>query len=202
MTDARPDLPSHRLPAAQRRTVFAQIARQFEPDLMRLAKRLCLGNHDWAEDLVQETLVRAYQAYIAGRFDDNANPRPWLLRILTNIFINEHNRRRKWDSPTDFDTLTSQGKAGPAATHAAAQDIPGVRLLAQMLDEELEMALMQLSEPLRVCIILVDIEELDYAEAATALGIPIGTVRSRLSRARMQLQDILADYARRKGLRP
>ena len=201
MTDAHPSQPSFSLPAAQRRAVFARIARQYEPDLMRLAKRLCPGDHDRAEDLVQETLVRAYQAYVAGRFDDNANPRPWLLRILTNIFINEHNRRRKWDSPTDFDTLTSQGEAGPAATHAAPDDIPGVRMLAQLLDEELEMALMQLSEPLRLCIILVDIEELDYAEAAASLGIPIGTVRSRLSRARMQLQDLLADYARRKGLR-
>jgi len=176
------------------------MARRYEPDLMRLAKRLCMGNHDRAEDLVQETLVRAYQAYVAGRFDDNANPRPWLLRILTNLFINEHNRRRKWDSPTDFDTLTSQGEAGPASTHAAPDDIPGVRLLAQMLDEELEMALMQLSEPLRLCIVLVDIEGMDYAEAAAALGIPIGTVRSRLSRARMQLQELLGDYARRKGI--
>ncbi len=201
MTDAPPDQPFPSLPAAQRRAMFARLARHYEADLMRLAKRLCMGNHDWAEDLVQETLVRAYQAYLAGRFDDNANPRPWLLRILTNIFINEHNRRRKWDSPTDFDTLTSQSEAGPAATHAAANDIPGVRLLAQMLDEELEMALMQLSEPLRLCIILVDIEEMDYAEAAVTLAIPIGTVRSRLSRARMQLQDLLADYARRKGLR-
>lgn len=201
MTDAPINRPSPSFPTASRRALFAQIARRYEPDLMRLAKRLCMGNHDRAEDLVQETLVRAYQAYIAGRFDDNANPRPWLLRILTNLFINEHNRRRKWDSPTDFDTLTSQGEAGPAATHASPDDIPGVRMLAQILDEELEMALMQLSEPLRLCIILVDIEEMDYAEAAASLGIPIGTVRSRLSRARMQLQDLLSDFARRKGLR-
>ncbi len=201
MTDAHTNQPAPSFPAAQRRAAFAQIARRYEPDLMRLARRLCLGNHDRAEDLVQETLVRAYQAYLAGRFDDNANPRPWLLRILTNLFINEHNRRRKWDSPTDFDTLTAQGEAGPAATHAAPDDVPGVRLLAQILDEELEMALAQLSDPLRLCIILVDIEGMDYAEAAKSLGIPIGTVRSRLSRARMQLQDLLADYARRKGLR-
>ncbi len=201
MTDTRPDLFFPAMSATARRAVFAQIARRYEPDLMRLARRLCLGNPDRAEDLVQETLVRAYQAYAAGRFDDNATPRPWLARILTNVFINEHNRRHKWESPTDFDTLTSQGEAGPAATQAAPDDIPGVRMLAQILDEELETALQQLSEPLRLCIVLVDIEGLDYAEAAASLGIPIGTVRSRLSRARMQLQDLLSDYARRKGLR-
>lgn len=194
LDDPPPDL------TARRRAAFAVIAHECEPALMRLALRLCRGDHDRAADHVQETLVRAYVAYAAGQFDEAASARPWLLRILTNIFINDHNRRRKWDAPADFDTLTASGDTGPAVTHAADSDMPGVRLLAETLDEELEMALARLSEGLRLCVVLVDIQGMDYAEAAAALGVPIGTVRSRLSRARMQLQDLLRGFGRRRGL--
>lgn len=189
--------------AAVRRQAFGTLARQQEANLLRAARRLCRGNDDWAQDLVQDTLVRAYKAYIAGGYAENAaTPWPWLLRILTNLFINEFNRRRKWDAGVDLDTLTASGEAGPAETHAPDCDLPGIALLAETLDEELEAALNSLSEGMRLCVVLVDMEGLDYAEAAQALGIPVGTVRSRLSRARLQLQDLLRDYARRKRLIP
>lgn len=76
--------------------------------------------------------------------------------------------------------------------------MPGIALLAETLDEELEAALASLPEAMRLCVVLVDMEGQDYAEAAKTLGVPIGTVRSRLSRARLQLQDLLRDYGRRK----
>ena len=149
---------------------------------------------------MQDTLVRAYEAYLDGRFQAGTNARPWLLRILTNLYINDHNRRKRWDAGIDVETLTSSGEAGPASTHAAPADIPGVTLMADTLDEELEAALAQLSEGLRLCVVLVDMQGLEYAEAAAALDVPIGTVRSRLARARMQLQDILRDFGRRRRL--
>jgi len=182
------------------RAEFSALVRRHETDLMRTALRLCRGDHDRAADLVQDTLVRAYEAYQDGRFQPGTSARPWLLRILTNLFINDYKRRQKWDAGVDVETLTASGETGPPSTHAAPADMPGFTLLAQTLDEELEQALVLLSDVLRVCVVLVDMQGLEYAEAALALGIPIGTVRSRLARARMQLQDILRDYARRKGL--
>lgn len=186
--------------AARRRAEFAALAHQHERDLMRAAHRLCRADSDRAADLVQDTLVRAYEAYLDGRFQTGSNARPWLLRILTNLYINDHNRRKRWDAGIDVETLTSSGEAGPPTTHAKPADIPGVTLMAETLDEELEQALAQLSEGLRLCIVLVDMQGLEYTEAAAALNIPIGTVRSRLARARMQLQDILRDYARYRRL--
>jgi len=185
-----------------RRAAFGALARGHESDLLRLARRLCRGDDDRAQDLVQDALVRAYEAYIGGRFQPGGSARAWLMRILTNLFINDYRRRNKWESGLDLDALTASGEAGPAQTRAADSDVPGVTLLAGILDEELEKALAMLSEGLRLCVLLVDVEGLDYAEAASVLKVPVGTVRSRLSRARMRLEDLLSDYARRKGLRP
>lgn len=194
-----PLTPQHN-PADIGRRAFALLARRHEADLMRAAHRLCRGDHDRAADLAQETLVRAYEATLAGTVIQSAQARAYLLRILTNLFINDYRRRQKWDAGVDVDTLTSGGAAGPTVTHAAPADVPGHALLAGTLDEELEMALAMLSESLRLCVILVDMQGLEYTEAAAALGVPIGTVRSRLSRARMQLQDLLQGFARRRGL--
>ncbi len=188
--------------ARTRRAAFADLARRHEAALMGAALRLCRGDHDWAQDLVQDALVRAYVAYLEGRFREGTDARPWLLRILTNLFINEYHRRRKFESGPDLDTLTSLGEAGPAQTHAAPSDVPGVALLAGTLDEELEKALAMLPEVLRLCVLLVDVEGLEYAEAALALNVPIGTVRSRLARGRMKLHDLLQGFARRRGILP
>jgi len=178
---------------------FALLARRHETALLRASLRLCRGQEDRAQDLAQDTLVRAYQAFLGGRFQPGSNAWPWLLRILTNLFINDLNHRTKWEAPVDLDTLTLSGNAGPAQTHAAPADVPGMDLMARTLDEELERALALLSDPLRVCVLLCDMEELSYEETAQVLGIPIGTVRSRLARARMKLHDLLQDFAKQRG---
>jgi RNA polymerase sigma-70 factor (ECF subfamily) len=193
-----PDLSSNA--ASARRSRFAAIARENEPVLMRTALRLCQGDPDRSADLVQDALVRAYQSYADGGFQDGTNVKAWLLRILTNAFINEYRRKKRWDAGIDVDTLTASGESGPESTHAAPADVPGTALFECLLDEELERALAALSPLLRSCVVLVDIEGLEYAEAALSLGIPIGTVRSRLARARMQMHDLLMDFARRRGL--
>lgn len=188
--------------ARTRRAAFAALARRHEAALMGAALRLCRGDHDWAQDLMQDALVRAYLATLTGRFREGSNAWPWLLRILTNLFINEYHRRRRYESGLDLDTLTSSGEAGPVQIHAAPQDVPGVALLAGTLDEELERALAMLPEVLRLCVLMVDVEGLEYAEAALALNVPVGTVRSRLARGRMKLHDLLQGFARRRGLIP
>lgn len=185
--------------ASQRRASFAALAQTHEVGLLRTARRLCRGDEDRAQDLVQDALIRAYEAYAGGKFRDGLNVRAWFLRILTNLYINDYHRRQRHGAELDLDTLTASGETGPEATHAAPADVPGEALLAGTLDEALEKALASLSDGLRLCVLLVDVEGLDYAEAAEALNVPIGTVRSRLSRARFQLHAQLVEFGRERG---
>lgn len=186
--------------SARGRAIFVDLLRRHEQDLRRAARRLCLGDENRAQDLAQDALLRAYDACLCGRFQEGTNTRAWFLRILTNLSINEYHQRRRRRDRLDFDVLTSGGEAGPVQTQAAPADMPGVALLAETLDEELEQALAMLSEVLRRCVVLVDIEGREYAEAAQILGVPIGTVRSRLSRARLQLCALLQVYAQERRL--
>lgn len=183
---------------ADRRAAFADLARVHEARLLSAARRLCRGEEDRAQDLVQDALVRAYEAYIGGKFREGLNARAWFLRILTNLYINDYHRRRG-RAETDLDTLTAGGETGPETARAAPADVPGESLLAATLDEALETALATLSEGLRRCVLLVDVEGLNYAEAAQALNIPVGTVRSRLSRARFHLHAQLTEYGHAHG---
>jgi RNA polymerase sigma-70 factor (ECF subfamily) len=185
---------------SHKRAAFERIAKQHETILMRTSSRLCRNDSALAEDLVQDTLIRAYRAYIGGMYDDNALPGPWLNRILTNLFINEYRRRSKWESGVDLDDMAAKGALSGDALHAAPSDMPGVRLLEQTLDEELQQALSMLSDEMRETVTLVDIEGLEYEEAAKHLGCPVGTIRSRLARARMKLHDLLQDFAKKRGL--
>lgn len=89
-----------------KRREFAALARTHETALVRAAVRLCQGQHDRAQDLAQDTLVRAYQAYLEGRFQHGSNVWSWLPRILTNLFINDLNHRKRSDAGVDFDTLS------------------------------------------------------------------------------------------------
>jgi len=163
---------------------------------MRVAQRLCRGDTDRAQDLVQDSLVRAYQAYLDGKLRWTSGVRAWLIRILTNVFLNDCQRRKGKDSGIDLDTLISEDQAPIESLRAPPTDRPEGALMLKTLDEPLEKALNSLSDEFRTCVVLVDVEGLEYAEAAGALGIPIGTVRSRLARARLQLHALLYDYAR------
>lgn len=183
-----------------RRQQFVDLARSCEADLLRLALRLCGGNRDQAQDLVQDTLVRAYEAFVEGRLRHQGNVRAWFLRILTNSFLCDHRRRTRWDSGLDLEAVTGGGDAPPASLQATAADRPDSALLARTLDEPLESALAALSPDRKLCVILVDLEGMEYAEAAAVIGIPIGTIRSRLARARLQLHERLKEYGRRHHL--
>jgi RNA polymerase sigma-70 factor (ECF subfamily) len=181
------------------RAIFVELLRQHESYLRRAARRLCLGNEDRAQDLAQDALMRAYNACLSGRFQEGTNARAWFLRILTNLAIDDYRLRHRW-ALLDLDTLALTDEASPFQTHASTADIPGGMLLAETLDEEVEQALAMLSEEFRRCVILVDMKGLAYAEAALALNIPIGTVRSRLYRSRLKLSGLLEGYARNRRL--
>ncbi len=149
---------------------------------------------------MQDTLIRGYEAYIRGRFQEGTNAQAWLLRILTNVFLTDYRKHKQHHSDLDPEILIESGDAEPECRAAALEGQPEAAFLAGILDEPLEQALAALSPEMRVCVVLVDIEGADYKEAADALDIPIGTVRSRLSRARLQLHALLFNYAQERRL--
>lgn len=147
--------------------------------LLRVAHSLT-RNHAEAEDLVQDTLIRAYRG-IDGF--DGRYPRAWLLTILRNTNINRNRRRRPEllsDPDATFDRLASDDSGDRA-------DIS----VDRELDAEIVSALRALSDPFRNVVELVDIDGLAYAEAAEVLDVPVGTVMSRLHRARTRIRDHL-----------
>lgn len=147
--------------------------------LLRVARSLT-RNHAEAEDLVQDTLVRAYRGI--GGFDGRY-PRAWLLTILRNTHINRNRRRRPEllrDQDATFERLASDAGGDRA-------DV----LVDQTIDGEILDALADLSEDFRRVVELVDIDALSYAEAAQVLDVPVGTVMSRLHRARSRIRDRL-----------
>jgi RNA polymerase sigma-70 factor (ECF subfamily) len=167
------------VPGASRSDAFERYVLPEIEVLLRVARSLT-GNTADAEDLVQDTLVRAYRSI--DRFDGR-HPRAWLLTILRRTHINRNRRRRPellCDPDSDMDRLAAaDGEPAEAAVDAA-------------FDAEVEAALVELTAPFRQTVELVDIGGLSYREAAQALGVPVGTVMSRLHRARARIRDQLA----------
>jgi RNA polymerase sigma-70 factor (ECF subfamily) len=157
--------------------------------MLRVARSLTRNQAD-AEDLVQDTLIRAYKAI--ERFDGRY-PRAWLLTILRNTHINR-NRRRRPELLRDPDTQLERLAQSPEQDEAIRPD----RFVDLGFDADVEAALQSLTLPFAEVIELVDIDGLAYAEAAEVLGIPVGTVMSRLHRARKKIREQL----RRTGSAP
>ena len=166
------------------------MVRNLEPEILRHAFRLA-RDHDWANDLVQDAFIAGYPLYLDGSLSESGHLRGWFTRVVTNRFINELKRRKKWISDTAVED---------ADMHSSGHRAEADTAVDRMLSEPLESALSELSTDHRLCILLVDVEDMDYAEAAKALDIPIGTVRSRLARARLRLYSLLLPYAKSKGI--
>jgi RNA polymerase sigma-70 factor (ECF subfamily) len=167
-------------------------------ELRRVALRLTQSPES-AEDLVQETLLHAFQGF--GRFRRGTNLRAWLMRILLNLFISHYRHQQRSVPTISLEGLLeelemAEEEAGLLVDESAVS--PEDALLARVLDEEVERALEKLPDAFREAVILCDLQGLSYAEAAQQLGVPIGTVRSRLSRGREILRRLLWDYARKR----
>jgi RNA polymerase sigma-70 factor (ECF subfamily) len=166
--------------------------------LYRTALRLT-HNQQEAEDLVQETMLKAFR--FANTYQRGTNLRAWLFRILNTSAINRY--RKQATHPV----TTPLPEGEEFYLYNRIRDINGQELstgaeeevLSQYLDEDVYRALNDLPMNFRMPIILADIEGLSYKEIAQALNIPIGTVMSRISRARRHLQRSLWDYARNRG---
>jgi RNA polymerase sigma-70 factor, ECF subfamily len=167
---------------------FASEALGLLEPLFATALRLTRNRSD-AEDLVQDTYVKAFR--FADRFERGTNLKAWLYTILHNTW---RNRRR--DAARDTVEVDSERVEQAAAFDGpAAQDTPEHILLRATLDADLQAALDELPEAFREAVWLRDVEEFSYAEIAEMLGIPIGTVMSRISRGRRLLFERLSTPA-------
>jgi RNA polymerase sigma-70 factor (ECF subfamily) len=177
-------------PPAEPRAGRAELFRlHVEPELevlLRVARTLT-GSWTEAEDLTQETLVRAWRAL--DRFD-GAHPRAWLLTILRHTNVNMHRRHRP-DTVEDVGILPS---ARPAFG-AVAEPSPEEQIVLQILPDDLERAVDSLDPKFQTVLVLIDVNGLTYAEVAELLDVPLGTVMSRLSRARQRVRAHLHAHA-------
>jgi RNA polymerase sigma-70 factor (ECF subfamily) len=150
-----------------------------------------------AEDLVQETYLRAFRFF--DKFQPGTNFRAWLLSILQNLFINRYRQKRREATTVQWETIDEVYESMVGQDENRGGGDPEHQFVSQMMDDEVEMALRGLPEEFRTAIVLVDIEELTYEEAANVMECPMGTVRSRVSRGRRMLQVALKEYGQGKG---
>jgi RNA polymerase sigma-70 factor, ECF subfamily len=155
------------------------------------------SNKEEANDLLQETFMKAYRFF--DKFEAGTNAKAWLYRIMRNTYINEYRRVKRQPDHVEYDEQISSYQMAPS-------EISDRRDMASMdvndiFEDEIAGAISGLPEKFKSVIVLRDIEELPYEEIAESLEIPIGTVRSRLHRARAILFDRLKGYATSRGYR-
>jgi len=178
---------------------FAEQAMEFMPSLYTAALRMTRNPSD-AEDLVQETYLKAYRGF-AG-FQEGTNLKAWLYRILTNTFINSYRAKKRRPDESDIEDVEDLylyhrlGGLEAAAAGRSAED----QVLEHVTDSEVKEALESLPEQFRIAVLLGDVEGFSYKEIAEILDIPIGTVMSRLHRGRKALQKRLYDFGHDRGL--
>jgi RNA polymerase sigma-70 factor (ECF subfamily) len=156
--------------------------------------RLTLDEDD-AKDLVQDTYLKSYR--FIESFQKGTNAKAWLFRILKNSFINDYRKKSKEPSKVDYQEVESYYNSDDVDRQITT-DLR-VESLQDMIGDEISNALNSLDVDFRTVIILCDLEGFKYDEMAKILDIPIGTVRSRLHRARNLLKDKLSEYATKMG---
>jgi RNA polymerase sigma-70 factor (ECF subfamily) len=154
------------------------------------------NDEDDANDLVQDTYLKAFR--FINSFSQGTNAKAWLFRILKNSFINDFRKKSKEPAKVDYqDVETTYNSEEDAETNQTV-DLR-VESVQDLIGDEIANALNALPVDFRTVIILCDVEGFTYEEMAKILDIPIGTVRSRLHRARMLLKDKLKSYAKSLG---
>lgn len=183
--------------AQSKREQFEALAYPHMDALYNTALRLTRNQFD-AEDLVQEVYLRAFR--FLGKFEEGTNFKAWIFKILTNTFINHYRKKSRTPQSVEFGDNAEHFYAEPERTRESRLQQEGTAQdYADLFGDEVNAALQTLSDDFRLVVILCDVEEFAYKEIAEILGIPIGTVMSRLSRARGHLQKSLREFAEREG---
>lgn len=178
---------------ARDRVRFEEEALELSDQVYRVARRLA-GSREEAEDLVQQTYERAFRSW--RQYTPGTNLRAWLLRILTNLNIDRGRRQQRTPQTTSLDSEQGDYFLYNKLSAAGTEENPDEeRVLERLSQDNVVDALADVPHDFRDVIVLVDIGEFSYADAAQILDIPIGTVMSRLHRGRRILKKNLADKA-------
>ena len=153
------------------------------------------GNSDDAQDLVQETYYKAYRHF--DKFQAGTNSKAWMFMILKNSFINDYRKSKREPYKLDYEQI--QNFYDNVKSDRAQENNLDKEFYNDLLDDELTSAIDQLPTKMREVFLLCDLDGNSYEETAELVGCPVGTVRSRLHRARHMLQETLMDYAKDKG---
>ncbi len=178
---------------------FEALALPHLDSLYRTALRMT-RKPDEAEDLVQETFMKAFRSF--STFEPETNFRAWLFKILTNSYINRYRKQQGNPARTsleDVRAFLASDEAGESTIEPAEAPEVVEAAMDERFDEEVKHALDELPEDFRQVVVMALVEGMSYKEIASALECPLGTVMSRLYRGRQMLRRRLADYARQHG---
>lgn len=163
----------------------------YRDQLYKTALRMTRSVED-TEDLLQETYLRAFKYY--ARFEEGTNLKAWLFRIMKNTFINTYRRRKAQPQYVEFDEAL-ESVENPSPTDPQGPDAnPESGYLAGELDHEIRVTLLKLPHDYKMAVLMVDLQGLTYQEVADALGVPVGTVMSRLYRGRKKLERAMLSF--------
>lgn len=181
--------------AAERKKRFENDALQYMNQLYAAALRYTKKPED-AQDLVQDTYAKAYTSF--HQFEPGTNLKAWLYRVLTTTFINTYRKDQR--RPQTSDSEMADWQIAEAASHTSDQGKSTEDVVLENLpDSDIKQALAEIPEEFRMAVYLADVEGFSYKEIAEIVGVPSGTVMSRLHRGRKQLREKLTDYARERG---
>lgn len=182
----------------EKRKEFQEMAFSHMDSLYNTALRMTRNEVD-AEDLMQDVYVRAYRFF--DKFQRGTNFKAWIFKILTNTFINQYRKKINQPYLVEFEKVKysyNEDDKGDDLLNRVIEKFDSSNY-DMLFDDEIKRALEQLSHDFSMVVILADLESFSYKEIAKIIGCPMGTVMSRLSRGRRQLQIYLREYAIRGG---
>lgn len=197
--DNGPNSSDEEMPKEEKDRIFEEEALPHLNALYNYARSISRSKED-AEDLVQDTFMRAYRFF--HQYEPGTNCKAWLFTILRNLYNTNYKKYKKTPDQVHYDNIETIYKSIRDEDLNSVIKDPESKFFDEILPDEIKDAIEELPVEFRSTILLTDIEDFSYKETAEILDIPIGTVMSRLHRARNMLKEKLVNYAKEKGVIP